>query len=164
MIIKNHEYLLRGGPFSRIVGLAPRKLHVPSRSLRRRKLAWKSWSLRYWGHRRRLCWRLHPHRQGDRLARQQRSRVRRAAGSSAMCPGQERSLPSCLFGFRRGGQANVRRLCLPESEAVFVELDLPQTGSEPEFAITRIPREHNLEADHLANSVARLCQDITEVS
>ena len=34
----------------------------------------------------------------------------------------------------------------------------------PEFAITRIPRERNLEANHLANSVARQCQDITEVS
>jgi hypothetical protein len=33
-----------------------------------------------------------------------------------------------------------------------------------EFAITRIPRERNLEANCLANSVARLCQDITEVS
>jgi ribonuclease HI len=33
-----------------------------------------------------------------------------------------------------------------------------------EFAITRIPRERNLEANHLANSVARQCQDITEVS
>ncbi len=33
-----------------------------------------------------------------------------------------------------------------------------------EFAITRIPRERNIEANHLANSVARLCQDITEVS
>jgi ribonuclease HI len=33
-----------------------------------------------------------------------------------------------------------------------------------EFAITRIPRERNLEANHLANSVARLCPDITEVS
>lgn len=32
-----------------------------------------------------------------------------------------------------------------------------------EFAITRIPRERNLEANHLANSVARQCQDITEV-
>jgi ribonuclease HI len=31
-----------------------------------------------------------------------------------------------------------------------------------EFAITRIPRERNLEANHLANSVARLCQNITE--
>jgi ribonuclease HI len=33
-----------------------------------------------------------------------------------------------------------------------------------EFAITHIPRERNIEANHLANSVARLCQDITEVS
>src|ERR1017187_5618498 len=33
-----------------------------------------------------------------------------------------------------------------------------------EFAITRIPRERNVEANHLANSVARQCQDITEVS
>ncbi len=31
-----------------------------------------------------------------------------------------------------------------------------------EFAITRIPRERNLEANHLANSVAHLCRDITE--
>lgn len=30
------------------------------------------------------------------------------------------------------------------------------------FAITRIPRECNLEANQLANRVARLCQDITE--
>ncbi len=28
-----------------------------------------------------------------------------------------------------------------------------------EFAITRIPRERNLEANHLANRVARTCQD-----
>ncbi len=31
-----------------------------------------------------------------------------------------------------------------------------------EFAITRIPRESNLEANHLANRVARLSRDITE--
>ena len=31
-----------------------------------------------------------------------------------------------------------------------------------EFAITRIPRERNLEANHLANSVARLCRDIAD--
>src|SRR5208282_5418037 len=31
-----------------------------------------------------------------------------------------------------------------------------------EFAITRIPRERNLEANHLANSVARLCRDISD--
>ena len=31
-----------------------------------------------------------------------------------------------------------------------------------EFAITRIPRERNLEANHLANRVARLCQDIAD--
>jgi ribonuclease HI len=32
-----------------------------------------------------------------------------------------------------------------------------------EFAITRIPRERNLEANYLANSVARLCRDIPTV-
>src|SRR5271156_1267731 len=32
-----------------------------------------------------------------------------------------------------------------------------------EFAITRIPREHNLEANHLANSVARQCREISTV-
>ena len=32
-----------------------------------------------------------------------------------------------------------------------------------EFAITRIPRERNLEANHLANSVARLCRDIADI-
>jgi len=31
-----------------------------------------------------------------------------------------------------------------------------------EFAITRIPRENNIEANHLANSAARLCQDLTD--
>ena len=31
-----------------------------------------------------------------------------------------------------------------------------------EFAITRIPREHNTEANELANSAARLCQNITD--
>jgi len=31
-----------------------------------------------------------------------------------------------------------------------------------EFAITRIPREHNLEANHLANSAARLCRNFTD--
>lgn len=31
-----------------------------------------------------------------------------------------------------------------------------------EFAITRIPRERNVEANCLANSVARQCQDITD--
>jgi len=30
-----------------------------------------------------------------------------------------------------------------------------------EFAITRIPREHNMEANDLANNAARLCQDFT---
>ena len=30
-----------------------------------------------------------------------------------------------------------------------------------EFAITRIPREHNMEANDLANNAARLCQDLT---
>jgi len=33
-----------------------------------------------------------------------------------------------------------------------------------EFGITRIPRERNLEANHLANSVARLCRDMPSVS
>jgi ribonuclease HI len=32
-----------------------------------------------------------------------------------------------------------------------------------DFAITRIPREHNVEANHLANSVARQCEDIPQV-
>jgi hypothetical protein len=32
-----------------------------------------------------------------------------------------------------------------------------------DFAITRIPREHNLEANDLANSVARQCQDVSQV-
>jgi|SRR5271170_6299488 ribonuclease HI len=32
-----------------------------------------------------------------------------------------------------------------------------------EFAITRIPRERNLEANHLANSVARQCREISTV-
>ena len=31
-----------------------------------------------------------------------------------------------------------------------------------EFAITRIPREHNTEANDLANSAARLCRDIID--
>lgn len=31
-----------------------------------------------------------------------------------------------------------------------------------EFAITRIPREHNAEANHLANRAARLYQDFTD--
>ena len=31
-----------------------------------------------------------------------------------------------------------------------------------EFAITRIPREHNVEANHLANRVARRCQDLAD--
>ncbi len=30
-----------------------------------------------------------------------------------------------------------------------------------EFAITRIPREHNVEANQLANNAARLCRDFT---
>jgi len=33
-----------------------------------------------------------------------------------------------------------------------------------EFAITRIPRESNLEANYLANSVARRCRDLPTVS
>jgi ribonuclease HI len=32
-----------------------------------------------------------------------------------------------------------------------------------EFVITRIPREHNTEANNLANSAARLCQDLTDM-
>jgi ribonuclease HI len=32
-----------------------------------------------------------------------------------------------------------------------------------EFAIERIPREHNTEANDLANSAARLCHDVTEL-
>jgi ribonuclease HI len=31
-----------------------------------------------------------------------------------------------------------------------------------EFVITRIPREHNREANHLANSAARFCQNFTD--
>jgi hypothetical protein len=31
-----------------------------------------------------------------------------------------------------------------------------------EFDITRIPREQNAEANDLANSAARLCQDVTD--
>ncbi|MGA3193991.1 MAG: ribonuclease HI family protein [Terriglobales bacterium] len=31
------------------------------------------------------------------------------------------------------------------------------------FAIRRIPREHNTEANHLANSAARLCQNSTDL-
>ena len=32
-----------------------------------------------------------------------------------------------------------------------------------EFAITRIPREHNREANDLANSAARLCHDFSDI-
>ena len=32
-----------------------------------------------------------------------------------------------------------------------------------EFAIMRIPREHNTEANDLANTAARLCQNFTEI-
>ena len=44
--------------------------------------------------------------------------------------GSESAFASCLLGFRRDGAANVRRICLPQSEAVFSALDLSQTGSE----------------------------------
>jgi hypothetical protein len=107
-----------------------RKPYVRTNRVRRRQFAWESRAVRCRDRRRSSRRRTDANCQVDRVARQQRGRVCRAIGSSAICLVEEGAIASRLLRFRCGGATNVRRICLPEPQTLFVALDLPQASSQ----------------------------------